>query len=122
MRDIFGSHPGAFIQHRFVPKDKRQAGQELCKRLFLSAVPHFANVHLWRFVFCFFLTFPVNMMSSPVFILEINSLNGSPSPVTLFSVCRRTKSRLLSRLKNCSVGRDHVSLVSARGLLADQSY
>lgn len=48
--------------------------------LFLSAVAHIANVHLCRF----FLNLFVKRMSSPMFILEINYLNGPPSPVTLF--------------------------------------
>lgn len=49
-REIFGSHHGAFIQHKSVPKheDERQVAKKTIKPLFLflSAVPHIANVDL----------------------------------------------------------------------------
>lgn len=78
MREIFGSHPGAFLQHKFVPKhgDERHVGKKPLKHLFVTVC---CNTHCQ----CSFVLVCgggvyvfVKMMSSPMLISEINNLNG----------------------------------------------
>lgn len=79
--------------------------------LLLSAVP---RCHCLFIMFFFFYIF-VKMMSSPLFIMEINNLNGSTSTAAPFLVRRRTVSKHGASSKNCRMCGDHMSLSASEG-------
>lgn len=97
---------------------EREPPSTLCFRLLYHTLPMFICGLCWDFFIIF-----VKLVSDPMFISEINSLNGSPSTVTLFSGCRRRKSKLRASVWITWAPSVRLSFrPSARGLPAEESY
>lgn len=88
MRDMWESSRRIYTA-QVCPKSRETSGKENVQA-FISLSVCCSTHCQCSFVLGFFFYLFVKTMSSPMFILEINYLNGPPSPVTLFQSKLRT--------------------------------